>query len=85
MIKLIGEFLGTLIFLYVSAKYVDAWYAGIALVFTIYTLGHLSGGHYNPAVTFMKYMAGIVSQSTFVKYTLSQLLAAYVVAQYLKK
>lgn len=85
MMNLVGEFLGTLVFLYAVAKYGTALAVGLGLGIAVYAFGHLSGGHYNPAVTFMKYLGGSLSQATFVKYTLTQLLAAYALVTYLKR
>lgn len=85
MMNLIGEFLGTIVFLYAVAKYGTPLSVGIGLAVAVYAFGHLSGGHYNPAVTFMKYLAGSVSQNTLIQYTLVQALAAYVLVKYLKR
>ena len=84
MMQLVGEFLGTLVFLYSVAKYGTPIAIGLGLAIAAFVFGHLSGGHYNPAVTFMKYLMGSVSQATFVKYALTQALAAYVFVKFLK-
>lgn len=83
--KLVGEFLGTLVFLYAVAKYGTPLAVGLGLALAVYLFGHLSGGHYNPAVTFMKYLMGSVSQTTFLKYAAVQALAAFALVKFLRR
>lgn len=82
--NLVGEFLGTLVFLYAVAKYGTPLAVGLGLAIAVYAFGHLSGGHYNPAVTFMKMLMGSISQKTFIKYAVVQLIAAIVLVKYMK-
>lgn len=81
--NLVGEFLGTMVFLYAVAKYGTPLAVGLGLALAIFLFGHLSGGHYNPAVSFMKYVAGQMSQQTFLQYAAVQLLAAYVFVKFM--
>ena len=76
--NLVGEFIGTMAFLYAVAKYGTPLAVGLGLALVVFFLGHLSGGHYNPAVSFMKYLAGQMSQQMFIQYVVVQLFAAYV-------
>ena len=85
MMKLVGEFFGTLVFLWAVARYGTPLAVGVGLAVAAYAFGHLSGGHYNPAVTFMKYLSGTVSRNTLVSYTLTQMFAAYVLIMFLRK
>lgn len=81
---LVGEFVGTSILLYAVSKYGTPLAVGLALALSAYFFGHLSGGHYNPAVSMMKYIQGSVSQMMMMKYVAVQLLAAYVMVKFIK-
>ena len=82
MPKLITEFIGTFflmltIGLAVSSGSLLAPVAiGSILMCMIYMGGHISGAHYNPAVTLGAYMQGLLPASDAAKYALTQLLAA---------
>ena len=60
---------------------------GSILAVMVFAGGHVSGGHYNPAVSFAVFLRGKLSSQDFVKYCLAQwiagLFAGYVVL-YLK-
>ncbi len=51
---------------------------GSALMVMVYMGGHISGGHYNPAVTLAVLMRGRLESSQAVRYWVSQLLGAFV-------
>lgn len=59
-------------------------FLGVALAFGLtvltmaYAVGHISGGHFNPAVTFGAALAGRVEWKAVVPYMLTQILAASV-------
>ncbi|MEE6450543.1 aquaporin [Gottfriedia acidiceleris] len=87
--KLIAEFLGTyfLVFAGTGAIVINALtnsltHVGIALTFglvvmaSIYTFGHVSGAHFNPAVTIGFFIHGDVTKREAASYILIQLLAA---------
>ncbi|MBI1804490.1 MAG: aquaporin [Ignavibacteriae bacterium] len=84
--RLAAEFIGTftLIFVGVSAICLNAGLAGIAfahglaLVVMITALGHISGGHYNPAVTVGLLSGGKISGRDAIAYIIAQLLGAVV-------
>jgi aquaporin Z len=46
----------------------------------VYAGGHLSGAHYNPAVTLAVWMRGKLSQSDVIPYILIQIVAAFLAA-----
>lgn len=63
MLKYIGEFIGTFVFLYIilqSNKFGDLqpFVIVIGLLAAILMFGVLTGGHFNPAVTIMLYTKG---------------------------
>ncbi len=49
---------------------------GLALMAMLYSVGHISGGHFNPAVSFGMYIAGKMDFRDFLRYTVSQCLGA---------
>src|SRR5580698_8822680 len=49
---------------------------GSALMIMVYAGGHVSGGHYNPAVTLAVWLRGRCPQSDVVSYIVSQLAGA---------
>ncbi|HVU20774.1 MAG TPA: aquaporin Z [Rhizomicrobium sp.] len=57
-------------------------YAGVALAFGLtvltgaYALGHISGGHFNPAVTFGLFMAGRFPAKDILPYWIAQVIGA---------
>ena len=78
------EFIGTFIFLSViltiagpSSKSYAPLAIGLALTVAVLFAWNISGGHMNPAVTFMSYVNGSVDLSTSVVYVAAQLLGAY--------
>ena len=53
---------------------------GITLMIMVYAGGHLSGGHYNPAVTLAVWMRGKCETANVVPYMISQIAGAAVAA-----
>ena len=90
--KLGAEFIGTftLIFIGVSSICLNAGLAGIAfahglaLVVMVTALGHISGGHYNPAVTVGLLAGGKINGKDAVAYIIAQLVGAVVGAMAVK-
>jgi MIP family channel proteins len=88
--ELLAEFIGTfvLIFAGTGAVMVDqlsngaVTHLGISIVFgavvtaLIYSLGHISGAHFNPAVTLAFWSSGFFRRSLVVPYILAQALGA---------
>lgn len=82
--KYLVEFIGTffLVFTVCSAVFLasDGVIAplsiGIVLMTVIYAGGHVSGGHYNPAVTFAAAIRGALGWAQVLPYWISQVLGA---------
>ena len=79
MKKYIVEFIGTF-FLVSGAILYGAAGAAAALVVMVYAGGHISGAHYNPAVTTAMYIRGKVTKGELAGYYIAQLLAGTVSA-----
>src|SRR3954470_18782435 len=76
--KLLTEFVGTFIFLSTIALSGAAGplapiAIGSALMVMVYMGGHISGGHYNPAVSFGAFLRGAIDALTLVSYWVAQL------------
>ncbi len=98
MKKLFAEFLGTFWLVFggcgsaiFAAGYPDLGigFVGVALAFGLtvltmaYAVGHISGGHFNPAVSFGLWAGGKFSGSDLLGYILAQLLGAITAAGFL--
>jgi aquaporin Z len=83
MKKVITEFIGTF-FLVMGAALGGGLGAALALMVMIYAGGHISGAHYNPAVSLAVWIRGRLSIGEMLGYWMSQLaggiLAAVIVA-----
>src|SRR5689334_21918678 len=53
---------------------------GASLMIMVYAGGHVSGGHYNPAVSLAAMMRGALAKTEYLPYVVSQLLGATVAA-----
>jgi len=78
--RLLTEFVGTFVFLSVialsgAAGSLAPLVIGLALAAMVYMGGHVSGAHYNPAVTFGLFLRGVVTPPTMGLYWLTQLAA----------
>ncbi len=86
MNKLVTEFIGTFFLVLVIGMSVNLGYMnaalaiGCTLMVMVYAGGHISGAHYNPAVTLGAAMAGAIGWSEAVKYWVTQVVAAFVAA-----
>ena len=87
ILQLFTEFIGTFIFLSVILKTGDALAIGIALASVIYFGGKISGGHFNPAVSFMMLLSNKIDITKFIVFIIAQLLggtAAFIFHTYTK-
>src|SRR5258705_12953463 len=96
MNKYIAEFIGTFfLVLTIGCTVVGAGTGiiaplaiGAALMVMVYAGGHISGGHYNPAVTLGIYIRGKLQSVDVVPYWIAQLagaaLAAFLVSKFLR-
>ncbi len=76
--KLIAEFMGTLFFVMTALLVDGAAAAAAVLTVVIYSLGHISGGHFNPAVSLAVFLRGRMSKKELVEYAIAQTVAAVV-------
>jgi aquaporin Z len=79
--KLLTEFVGTFLFLTTialsgSAGRLAPLVVGLALTAMVYMGGHVSGAHYNPAVSFGLFLRRVIPLSTMLLYWVTQLIAA---------
>jgi aquaporin Z len=79
MKKYIVEFIGTF-FLVSGAIFYGAIGASLALMIMVYAGGHISGGHYNPAVTTAMYIRRKVTTAELPGYYIAQLLGGIIAA-----
>lgn len=76
LLEFFTEFIGTFIFLGVILKTGDPLAIGIALASVIYFGGKVSGGNFNPAVSFMMLLSNKMDIIKFVAFVIAQLLGA---------
>ncbi len=87
MKKTLTEFIGTF-FLVMGAALGGGVGAALALMVMIYAGGHISGGHYNPAVSLAVWIRGRMNTADMISYWMSQVagaLAAALVVAYVFK
>src|SRR5438477_11903468 len=80
MRKYITEFIGTFFLVLVVALTGNAAAIGATLMVMVFAGGHISGAHYNPAVTLAVLIRGEVNASDVVPYMIVQMVAAIVAA-----
>ena len=85
MREYIVEYLGTVFFLYVIIVTGNAFAIGAALAMAIYLGGPISGGHFNPAVSFLMVLAGKAPMNVLAPYLIAQLFGALTVWQIHKR
>ncbi len=78
--KLLTEFAGTFVFLVAIALSgpsgaLAPLVVGLALTAMVYMGGHVSGAHYNPAVSFALYLRGVIGLVTLGLYWATQVVA----------
>ena len=79
MNKYITEFIGTM-FLVMGAALGGAVGAALALMIMVYAGGHISGAHYNPAVTLSVWMRGKIDLKNAMMYWIFQIVGGIVAA-----
>ncbi|MGE5212129.1 MAG: MIP/aquaporin family protein [Nitrospirota bacterium] len=92
MNKYIAEFIGTFFFILTigctvigaSPGVIAPLAIGAVLMVMVYAGGHISGGHYNPAVTLGVLIRGKIKAADVVPYIVAQLLAAAAAAATVK-
>lgn len=85
--KLMAEFLGTLFLVTAALMGTSALAPAATLCLCIFAMGHISGGHYNPAVSVGVFLRGRMSKQDLVQYVISQCagaVLAFVVVRILK-
>ena len=78
--KLLTEFAGTFVFLVAiglsgRSGALAPLVVGLALTAMVYMGGHVSGAHYNPAVSFALYLRGVIGFATMGLYWATQVVA----------
>jgi aquaporin Z len=84
MIKYLVEFIGTFIFLSVILSQGQALPIVIALAAAIFFGGSISGGHFNPAVSFMMHVNNTLPLEDFLFYVVSQLAGGFIALMFFK-
>ncbi len=74
------EFVGTMFLVLVIALTGNPFAIGITLMVMVYMGGHISGGHYNPAVTLAVWIRGKLKANKIFGYMSSQVLGAFAAA-----
>lgn len=75
--EVIAEAAGTAVFLSVLLMYgVSPIAISIGLLAAIYAFGKVSGGHFNPAISFLMYVKGDIDFAKSVIYVIAQLIGA---------
>ena len=80
MRKYITEFIGTFFLVLVVALTGNAAAIGATLMVMIFAGGHISGAHYNPAVTLAVLIRGKITTQDAIAYMVVQIIAAIVAA-----
>ena len=74
------EFIGTMFLVLAVALSGNPLAIGVMLMVMVYMGGHISGGHYNPAVTLAVWIRGKIEAKDALAYWVSQLLGGIVAA-----
>ena len=72
--KYLVEFLGTTIFLFTILRFPNPLLIALSLLVVIIVGGKISGGHFNPAVSVMKFSQGALSMEDMILYIVVQIL-----------
>jgi glycerol uptake facilitator-like aquaporin len=74
--SLIAEFIGTFIFLSIILIQGEPIPIAVGLLASIYAFGKISGGHFNPAVSYIMFLKNTIDIPTFMAYIVVQILGA---------
>ena len=74
--SLIAEFIGTFVFLSIILIQGEPIPIVVGLLAAIYAFGKVSGGHFNPAVSYMMFLKKSIDVPTFIAYIFVQILGA---------
>ena len=80
MKKYITEFIGTLFLVLIIGLTQNPLAIGFGLTALVYMGAHISGAHYNPAVSLAMLIKKEIDTSDFFKYLISQILGAFLAA-----
>ena len=80
MINYITEFIGTFFLVLTIGLTGDPLAIGVMLMVMVYMGGHISGAHYNPAVSIAMILRGLLTTKEAINYILSQLAGAFLAA-----
>ena len=75
--QVIAEVLGTALLANAVAMGTDALHVGLTLAALVFTLGHISGAHLNPAVTLSVFARGRISLMNGAYYIVAQIAGAF--------
>lgn len=78
MLDLAVEFIGTFVFLTIVLTTGQPIPIVVGLLAAIYFGGHISGGHFNPAISTMFLAKGTLSVDKYIGYVLAQVLGGLV-------
>jgi aquaporin Z len=78
---IVAEFIGTFFFLSIIVNVVNDSTLGViaiavGLLAAIYMVGGVSGGHFNPAVSFMMFLKGKLPADMTILYIIAQIIGA---------
>ena len=76
----ITEFIGTFFLVLTIGLTRDPLAIGVMLMVMVYMGGHISGAHYNPAVSIAMILRGLLTTKEAINYILSQLAGAFLAA-----
>jgi len=73
---ILAEFIGTFVFVSVILSVSQPIPIAVALLSAIYFAGHISGGHFNPAVSTVFLANGTITAKKYSGYIVAQILGA---------
>lgn len=77
LLAVFAELLGTFVFISVVLLQGTALAIGITLIAVIFLIGKVSGGHVNPAISFIMWLKNDISSAKLVAFIVAQLIGGY--------